>query len=132
VPPSLGYLQPQAIVALYAQRMRIEQSYRDTRNSRWGLGLEVSRSRGQLRLEMLLLIAHLASLIQRLIGQCIKQHQQALQFMATRREDRAEIPVLTLARRLIDTGKNHFNTLLPWQAIPPLSNQATIACQGLI
>ena len=128
--PSLGYLQPQAIVALYAQRMRIEQSFRDTKNLRWGLGLEVSRSHGRVRLEMLLLIAHLTSLIQRLIGQSIKQHQQELNFMATRRPDRAEISELTLARRMLDVGEIHFQNLLPWQAIPPLRNQATTACVG--
>ena len=126
--PSLAYLQPQAIVALYAQRMRIEQSFRDTKNLRWGQGLEVSRSRGRLRLEMLLLIAHLASLIQRLIGECAKQHQQELQFMATRRANRAEISVLTLARRMLDAGEIYFKNLLPWQAIPPLTKQAIVAC----
>ena len=126
--PSLRHLQPQAIVALYAQRMRIEQSFRDTKNLRWGQGLEVSRSRGRLRLEMLLLIAHLASLIQRLIGECAKQHQQELQFMATRRRSRSEISVLTLARRMLDAGETYFKALLPWQAIPPLTRQAIIAC----
>lgn len=130
--PSLGYLQPQAIVALYAQRMRIEQSFRDTKNLRWGLGLEVSRSRARARLEMLLLIAHLASLIQRLIGESVKQHQQELNFMATRRADRPEISVLTLARRMLDAGNIQFPHLLPWQAIPPLRNQATIACEDSI
>jgi hypothetical protein len=128
--PSLKHLQAQAIVALYAQRMRIEQSFRDTRNLRWGMGLDVSRSRGRIRLEMLLLITHLASLVQRLIGQCARQQQQELQFMATRRADRHEVSVLTLARRMIDTQKLFFENQLPWQAIPPLRNQAALACQG--
>lgn len=128
---SLSYLQPQAIVALYAQRMRIEQSFRDTKNLRWGMGLDVSRSRGRIRLEMLLLITHLASLVQRLIGQCVRQHQQELQFMATHRADRHEVSVLTLARRMIDTQNIFFENLLPWQAIPPLRNQATLACREL-
>ncbi len=126
--PSLVHLQPEAIVSLYAQRMGIEQSFRDTKNLRWGLGLEVSRSRSRARLEMLLLIAHLVSLAQRLIGECAKRHQQELQFMATRRTDRAEISVLTLARRMLNQGVCNFNSLLPWQAIPPLRAQAAAAC----
>lgn len=126
--PSLVYLRPEAIVSLYGQRMRIEQSFRDTKNLRWGLGLEVSRSRSRARLEMLLLIAHLASLTQRLIGECAKQHQQELQFMATRRTDRAEISVLTLARRMLEMGEEKLENLLPWQAIPPLQDQAAAAC----
>ena len=128
--PSLVHLQPQAIVSLYAQRMGIEQSFRDTKNLRWGLGLEVSRSRSRARLEMLLLIAHLASLTQRLIGECARQHQQELQFMATRRTNRAEISVLTLARRMLDQDAFNFNSLLPWQVMPPLRAQAAIACAG--
>jgi len=128
----LAHLQPQAIVALYEQRMRIEQSFRDTKNLRWGQGLEVSRSRGRLRLEMLLLIAHLASLVQRLIGEAAKQHQLEIQFMATGRRNRPEISVLTLARRLIDAGEIHLKALLPWIAIPPLTTQAQFACEPRI
>jgi hypothetical protein len=127
--PSLVYLQPEAIVSLYAQRMGIEQSFRDTKNLRWGLGLEVSRSRSRARLEMLLLVAHLASLTQRQMGECAKQQQQELQFMATRR-DRAEISVLTLARRMLDLGEEELKKLMPWQAIPPLRDQAAAACAG--
>ncbi len=112
--------------------MRIEQSFRDTKNLRWGQGLEVSRSRGRLRLEMLLLVAHLASWVQRLIGECAKEQQQELQFMATRRAHRSEISVLTLARRMLDAGQIYFKNLLPWQAIPPLTQQAIIACGGMV
>lgn len=110
--------------------MGIEESFRDTKNLRWGLGLGVSRSRSRARLETLLLIAHLASLAQRLIGECAKQHQHELQFMATRRTDRAEISVLTLARRMFNQGVCNFGSLLPWQAIPPLRAQAAAACAG--
>ncbi len=100
--PSLDHLRPQAIVAF------------------------------RVHLEMLLLIAHLASLTQRLLGECAKQHQQELQFMATRRADRAEISVLTLARRMLNVGAIHCNSLLPWQAIPPLSEQAATAYGGAV
>lgn len=43
---SLGprYLSAATLVSLYAQRMRIEQSFRDTKNARVGLGLETARS----------------------------------------------------------------------------------------
>ncbi len=66
----LRHLSADAIVGLYSQRMRIEQSFRDTKNLRVGQGMEVARSRGKQRLEMLLLIAHLALFVQRLIGEC--------------------------------------------------------------
>jgi len=69
----LQHLAPEAIVSLYTQRMQIEQSFRDAKNSRVGLGLESSRSRSGARLQMLLLLVHLVSFVQRLIGECAKE-----------------------------------------------------------
>jgi ribosomal protein L34 len=120
----LAHLSAEGVVALYSQRMRIEQSFRDTKNLRFGLGLEVARSRSARRLEILLLIAHLAGFVQRLIGESAKQHQLELQFMATRRADRREISVLTLGRRILNASPRHLKQLVPWQAIPPLTQQA--------
>jgi len=126
----LRHLSADAIVGLYTQRMRIEQSFRDTKNLRVGLGLDVARSRSKQRLEMLLLIVHLASFAQRLIGECAKQRQLELQFMATRRTSRREISTLTLGRRIINTAPHYLRQLLPWKAIPPLAKQAAGACTG--
>jgi hypothetical protein len=70
------------------------------------------------------LIAHLAAFLQRLVGEGAKQHQLELQFMATRRADRREISVLTLGRRILDASARHLKQLLPWQAIPPLTQEA--------
>lgn len=127
----LRYLSAESIVGLYAQRMRIEQSFRDTKNVRLGLGLEAARSRSGPRFELLLLIAHLASFVQRLIGESAKQHQMELQFMATRRPSRREISVLTLGRRILNAAPRYLHQLAPWQAIPPLTEQAACACSGV-
>ncbi|MDB5773586.1 MAG: hypothetical protein JWM42_3960 [Burkholderia sp.] len=81
----LQHLRAEAIVALYSQRMRIEQSFRDLKNKRLGLGLDGARSRSGPRLEMLLLIAHLVSFAQRLIGESARQQQLELAFTPTRR-----------------------------------------------
>ena len=108
--------------------MTIEQSFRDTKNARLGLGLENARSRSGTRFEMLLLIAHLALFVQRLIGEHARQHQLELQFMATRRTDRHEISALTLGRRIIDATPETITKLMPWNAIPPLRQQAKAAC----
>ena len=124
----LQHLAAEAIVGLYSQRMRIEQSFRDTKNLRVGMGLETSRSRGKQRLEMLLLIVHLASFVQRLIGESAKHQQLELDFTATRRVSRREISVLTLARRILDAAPHYLRQLLPWNAIPPLTEQARRAC----
>lgn len=124
----LRHLSAATIVGLYAQRMRIEQSFRDTKNLRVGLGLEAARSRSAPRFEILLLLAHLASFVQRLIGESAREHQLELQFMASRRATRREISVLTLGRRILDATPHYLHQLAPWRAIPQLAAQATSAC----
>ena len=93
-----------------------------------GLGLEEARSRSGPRLQMLLLIAHLASFVQRLIGEDAKQQQLELQFMSKRRKSRPEISVLTLGRRILDAAPRYLHQLVPWREIPPLHEQAARAC----
>lgn len=123
---SLGLMPLSAVtlIGLYAQRMRIEQSFRDTKNVRTGLGLRAARSRSAQRFEMLLLLAHLASFVQRLIGESVKAQQLELQFMASRRKKRREVSVLTLARRLLDIAPHYLHQLHPWRAISSLGEHA--------
>lgn len=99
--PGLAHLSAQAIVNLYAQRMRIEQQFRDTKSCALGLGLRQARSSGVARLQVLLLIAHVATLTKRLIGETAQKLNLQLQLMSTNRKDRQEISVITLASRLI-------------------------------
>jgi hypothetical protein len=103
--------------------MKIEQSFRDTKNLRVGQGLQVTRSRSRERLQMLLLIAHLAAFVQRLIGEDAKARQLELNFVAQRR-DRPEISILTLARRILDAPTYWLAQVTPWAALPQLTAQA--------
>ena len=125
---SLDHLSAQSIVNLYAQRMTIEESFRDTKNLRWGQGLNTTRSRSRARLQILLLLAHLASFVQRLIGEDAKARQLELQFSPTNRTSRAQISVLSLGRRILDAPSQWLDSLTPWSAIPPLTQQARAAC----
>lgn len=59
---SLAELSAAEIVALYAKRMQIEQSFRDLKSHRYGAAFEDSLTRDPRRLEMLLLIHLLATL----------------------------------------------------------------------
>jgi hypothetical protein len=128
--PSLAHLSERSIVNLYAQRMRIEQSFRDAKNLRWGQGLHSTRSRTAERLQMLLLLGHLATFVQRLIGEAAQARQLELNFMATRRTTRPEISALTLARRILLSLSPSLwlDQLAPWAAIPPVRAQAVNAC----
>jgi hypothetical protein len=68
VSSSLNHLPAAAIVKLYAQRMQIEQSFRDLKSHRYGCAFEDTLTRQARRLEMLLLIHMLASLAAWLVG----------------------------------------------------------------
>ena len=103
---SMGFahLSVETIVSLYSQRMTIEQSFRDTKNERLGLGLTRSMSHGQRRLEALLLIGHIAAIAKRLIGEAAKAQQLELELISRKQakhHNRAEISVMTLASRVI-------------------------------
>lgn len=129
--PGLAHLSPEAIVALYTQRMRIEQSFRDVKNERGGMGLSASRSRSGKRLEMLLLIGHLAGWLMHLIGERAQQCQMQLQFQSVCCLDHKEISVITLARRVIDAGGDWLRRLHLADALPALHRQAQATCHGV-
>lgn len=128
---NLSHLSPETIVSLYAQRMRIEQSFRDLKNERGGLGLSAARSRSGKRLEILLMIGHLAGWLMRLIGECAQQCQMQLQFQSVSRLDHKEISALTLARRVIDAGSAWLRRLRPKDAVARLHQQAQEACHAI-
>jgi hypothetical protein len=70
------------VVAIYTQRMQIEQNYRDTKNHRWGWRLDQSRSRSNARLEILMLIAAIAMFVVLAVGcfaerNALNKHYQA-------------------------------------------------------
>lgn len=65
---SLDMLTPVEIVRLYARRMQIEQAFRDLKSHRFGCAFEDTLTRLPQRLELLLLIHALASLVAWLAG----------------------------------------------------------------
>lgn len=123
-------MSPEAIISLYAKRMRVEQSFRDLKNERLGIGFSAARSRSGKRLEILLLIGHLTSWLMRLIGECAQQCQMQLYFQSVPGLKHKEISVLTLARRVIDAGPIWLCRLRPKDAVTILRQQAQGAYHG--
>jgi hypothetical protein len=105
---SLAHLSAQAIVAIYTQRMQIEQSFRDTKNARFGLGLANSASRAPERLAVLALIASLAEFVLRLIGQCAINHHLQHDLQLTNRKSRPELSVIRVGMLLVDSALSSF------------------------
>lgn len=125
--PALAYLGAAAIVKLYAQRMRIWQQFRDTKNLALGQGLSQSRSSGQQRLQALLLIAHIAQMAKRLIGEAAKAQQLELRLMSNNIKNRNTISLMTLATRVIERPDLLREIAAPWKHLQTLRRQATEA-----
>ena len=105
----LNHLSAQAIVAVYAQRMQIEESFRDLKSERFGLGFSSSRTTQKNRLSVLLLIASLALFVLRLIGEVGKAKQMAFKFQSNTRRSRPVLSVITLALQLVRHGMAAFS-----------------------
>ncbi|HWQ37629.1 MAG TPA: IS4 family transposase [Burkholderiales bacterium] len=99
--PSLSHLSAQAVVALYAQRMQIEEAFRDLKSQRFGLGLSACRSKQRQRLRVLLLIATLALYVLRLIGEAAKARQLQFQFQSNTRRSRPVLSAISLALQIV-------------------------------
>ena len=97
VSPQLTALCAKAIVAIYAGRMQIEQTFRDVKNPRWGLGLSESQTRKPQRLATLLLLGALACYALWLIGLAIRSSGYRIEF-GSRKKAATALSVISLAR----------------------------------
>jgi hypothetical protein len=95
------------VVALYQQRMQIEQIFRDVKNPRFGWCMRHLRARSAARLTVLLLLVVLALLAMLLVGCAAEAAGKARQYQAnTQRKRTLSLFVLALAvvRRGDTTG----------------------------
>jgi len=90
---------------LYKLRMQIEESFRDLKGHRWGLGLEYSRSRSTERLEVLLLIGALAALVLWLTGLAAQFKGWARHFQANTVTDRTVLSMGFLGKEVLKTER---------------------------
>lgn len=115
-PELTEHFRPDEIVALYARRMQIEETFRDSKSPAFGLGFSIGRSRTAARLHALLLIATLAAFLLWHIGQLAEAEGLHRRFRQTTRVGR-EISIITLA------------LLLCRSTDPPLPPHAILALQ---
>lgn len=88
-------------VKIYKSRMQIEESYRDIKSSRFGLGFENSKSYTIKRIAVLILIGVLASLMLIMIGAAAEQADYAKHFQANTIKDRRVLSFHFLGLRMI-------------------------------
>lgn len=95
------------VIALYAKRMQIEESFRDAKSPRFGLGLSDARCKSAPRMEVQLLLAALATATAYLIGRELEQRGAHRGFQANTRRVR----VLSLVRLGIEWLAAHLGDL---------------------
>lgn len=108
--------QGDKVVAIYRQRMQIEESFRDMKSTQFGLGFEQNCTTKLNRLSILLLLVNLASLALILLGVGVTVAKKHWQFQAnTEREKRVlsfhTLGLRAIAKRLRLTVKQWSNTL---------------------
>jgi hypothetical protein len=89
------------VVKLYALRMKIEQGIRDTKDARWGLALRYARSRRAERLEILLLLAALGTLVCWVAGLLAEAHRWGRHFQVNTVRRRAVLSTAFVGRQLL-------------------------------
>lgn len=77
-----GSKEAEKIIKAYKRRMKIEHDFRDTKDMKCGLGLNLTRTRNTKRLAIMLLIAALAALLLMLIGLAAESKNLHYRFQA--------------------------------------------------
>jgi len=92
---------PNYIVTIYRQRMRIEENFRDTKCPHYGLGLKGSLTRTSERMAILLLIAAIATFAAWLAGICAIHQGKAADFQAHSAKFTTSLSIVYLGREVI-------------------------------
>ena len=94
-------LTSQKTVNLYSKRMQIEQNFRDDKSVRYGFSWRFSKSSGVNRMEILCLIAAVASIALWFIGFEAERRSWHRKFQANTIKNRRVLSFLTLAKQVI-------------------------------
>jgi hypothetical protein len=96
-----GRYASKKVKRIYSDRMTIEEGIRDLKSSRYGLGLEESKTREKERRDILLLIGMLASLIAWIMGKTGEEMKLHYQFQSNSIKHRRVISLFYLGCQLI-------------------------------
>lgn len=90
------------VVAIYAQRMQIEEAFRDLKSHRLGWSFEDSLSRKPGRVEVLLLVGALATFVVVMAGLAAERNHLARHFQANTVRNRRVLSVFQLGRLVLN------------------------------
>lgn len=94
-------LSGRRIKQLYAQRMQIEETFRDVKNHRWGFGLRYARCNTAERLQSLLLIGTLATLVLWLVGLAGRAQDWTRRLQANTERKRTVLSTVFIGQQLL-------------------------------
>lgn len=92
---------PKGIVQLYGKRMQIEEAFRDLKSDKFGFGITISRSKNIERLNVLLLIAAIATVCLWWVGLYAQQQGWHRHFQANSIVDRKVLSIPFLALQVL-------------------------------
>lgn len=92
------------VINIYHARMQIEQNFRDVKNQRWGFGLRDSKTENIQRLEILLLIAFIATMILWLIAISAEAKKLHYSFRANTKRNGRTLSLFSLGWQILKHG----------------------------
>lgn len=96
-----GHFTAEKVIKRYSMRMKIEEGFRDLKSSKYGFGFEKSYSKDIKRIEILLLIAMVASFIAWLIGLVAEINNLHLQFQSNSIKKRRVLSLFYLGCQVV-------------------------------
>lgn len=96
-----GRSMARRVVKIYKMRMQIEEGFRDLKSSRYGFSFEDAYTKKRERIEVLLLIAALASLLAWLTGWLTEKNNLHYQFQSNSLKNRRVLSLFYLGCRVI-------------------------------
>lgn len=96
-----SYLAANRVIKKYKKRMQIEEGFRDLKSSKYGFGFEKALTKKIARIEVLLLIASLASFIAWLVGWTLEKNKLQYQFQSNTVKNRRVLSLFFLGCRAI-------------------------------
>ena len=111
------------VAKIYSRRMTIEESFRDLKSSRYGLGLDEGKTKVKKRRDILLLIAMLACLIAWMTGVVGEKMKLHYQFQSNSIRHRRVLSLFYLGCQIIKK-RMKFNISVIWDIFASLQNEA--------
>ena len=96
------------VVSIYSTRMQIEEAFRDTKSIRYGIGFELNLTRSAERLQILLLVAMVATFVLWLLGMAARNSGQHLQYQANTIKERHVLSAIYLGLRVANDRRFQF------------------------